>query len=82
MGFPGGAGGEESACQCMECERLGFDAWVRKIPYGKTWQPSILAGRISWTEEPGGLQTMGFAKELGVTERRSAYTGWQRARLG
>ena len=26
--------------------------------------PSILAWEIPWTEEPGGLQSMGVAKEL------------------
>ena len=30
-------------------------------------QSSILAWRISWTEEPGGPQSMGL-KELGMTE--------------
>ena len=30
---------------------------------------SILARRIPWTEEPGGLQSMGSQKELHTTER-------------
>ena len=25
MGFPGGASGQEPACQCTRCKRLGFD---------------------------------------------------------
>ena len=29
---------------------------------------NILAWRIPWTEEPGGLQSMGVAKELDMTE--------------
>ena len=29
---------------------------------------SILAWRIPWTEEPGGLQPMGVAKELDTAE--------------
>ena len=36
---------------------MGFDAWVGKI----------LAWRIPWTEEPGGLQPIG-CKELEATE--------------
>ena len=28
----------------------------------------ILAWEISWTEEPGGLQSMGLQKELDITE--------------
>ena len=60
-GFPGGAGGKESACQCRRCKRLGFDSWVRKIPCGKAWQstPIFLPGEAPWMEEPGGLLFMG-----------------------
>ena len=29
---------------------------------------SILAWKIPWTEEPGGLQSMGVTKELDTTE--------------
>ena len=45
----------------LQCRRLGFDPWVRKIPWRKKWQPTpvIHAWRIPWTEEPGGLQFMG-----------------------
>ena len=35
-GFPPGSDGKESACQCR---RLGFDPWVRKIPWRREWQP-------------------------------------------
>ena len=38
---------------------LGFAPWVRKIPGGGNGTPlHILAWRIPWTEEPGGLQSM------------------------
>ena len=30
-------------------------------------QDSILACKIPWTEEPGGLQSMGVTKELDMT---------------
>ena len=45
-----------------------FDSWVRKIPWRRKWQPptSILAWRIPWTEEPGGIQSMGL-QELDMT---------------
>ena len=35
--------------------------WVRKIPWRRAWQPTpgLLPGESSWTEEPGGLQSMG-----------------------
>ena len=41
---------------------LGFDPWVWKIPWRREWQrhSSILAWRSQWTEEPGGLQSIGL----------------------
>ena len=39
-GFPGGASGKESACQCRRCNRrCKFDPWIRKIPWKRKWQP-------------------------------------------
>ena len=58
----------EPACQCRRHKRHGFDLWVRKIPGGGHGNSilacsilahsSILAWRISWTEEPGRLQSI------------------------
>ena len=31
--------GKESACQCRRC---GFDPWVRKIPWKREWQPTLV----------------------------------------
>ena len=39
-GFPGGASGKEPICQCRKHKRLGFDPWVRKIPWRRAWQPA------------------------------------------
>ena len=39
-GFPGGAGGKESTCQCRRCQRHRFDPWVRKIPWRRAWKPT------------------------------------------
>jgi hypothetical protein len=38
--------------------------WVRKIPLkkGMATYSSILAWRIPWTEEPGGIQSSGVAE--------------------
>ena len=37
------------------------ETWVGKIPWRRTWQPSLvfLPGESPWTEEPGGLQSKG-----------------------
>ena len=37
--FPGGTSGKEPACQCR---RLGFNPWVRKIPWRRVWQPTLV----------------------------------------
>ena len=39
----------------------GFDPWVGKIPWRGKWQPTpgFLPGEPPWTEEPGGLQSIG-----------------------
>ena len=40
-------------------KRCGCTPWIRKIPWSKKWQLTrILAWKIPWTEEPGGLQSM------------------------
>ena len=68
------ASGEESARQCRSLKRLGFDPWVRKIPWRRAWQPTpvFLPGESPWTEEPGGLQSMGLQRvgPDGATEHK------------
>ena len=61
MGFPGGTSGKESASQCKRHKRPGFDIWVRKIPWRRTWQPTpmFLPGRIPQIENPDGPQSVG-----------------------
>ena len=56
--FPGGPSGKEPSFQCRRHKRRGFDPWVGKIPWRRKMATysSILAWRIPWTEEPGGLQ--------------------------
>ena len=57
-GFPGGSDGKESACNAGD---LGSIPGLGRSPgegNGAT-HSSILAWKIPWTEEPGGLQFMG-----------------------
>ena len=56
--------GIEPACKCRRCKRREFYPWVWKISWRKKWQPTsrILASKIPWTEEPGGLQSMGLQR--------------------
>ena len=58
--FPGGSDGKESA--------YNVETWVwslgPEVPLekGMATHSSILAWRILWTEEPGGLQSMGLQR--------------------
>ena len=51
------------------------ETWVRSLDRadplqeGMATHSSILAWRIPWTEEPGGLQSTGGYKELVMTKR-------------
>ena len=61
MGFPGG-----SAVKNLPAGAEGrFNPWVQSLGQedclekGMATHSSILAWRIPWTEEPGGLQSMG-----------------------
>ena len=39
-GFPGGARCKEPDCQCRRHKRHGFDLWVGKISWRRSWQPT------------------------------------------
>ena len=39
LGLPWWLSSKESACQCR---RHGFDPWVRKIPWRRKWQPTLV----------------------------------------
>ena len=56
-GFPGGSDSEESACNVGDLSSIPGSG---RSPVEKeiATHSSILAWRIPWTEEPGGLQTM------------------------
>ena len=61
--FPGGANGKEPACQRRRQEmRVRPPGWEDLLEEGMATHFSILACRIPWTEEPGGLQFMGWQR--------------------
>ena len=41
LGFPGGASGEEPACQCRRHKRCRFNPWVGKIPWRRARQSTL-----------------------------------------
>ena len=65
-GFPGGAGGQEPACQCRKGKGHRFDPWVGKIPWRQP-TPVFLPG-----ESHGQRSLVGYSpwsrKELDMTE--------------
>ena len=57
MSFPGSSEGKESAYNAGDLDSiLGLEDPPEK---GMATHSSILAWRIPWTEEPGGLQSVG-----------------------
>ena len=57
MGFPGDSDSKESACNAGDSGSI--PELGRASGEGNGNPLGILAWRISWTEEPGGLQSMG-----------------------
>ena len=66
--YPGSARGKESSCRRRHT-RTRIEPLGQEDPLEKEMatHSSILAWKISWTEEPGGLRPWG-RKELDVTE--------------
>ena len=59
-GRPWWLSGKEPACQCRRC---GFDPWLGSpLEMEMATHSSILAWEISYTEEPGGLPSMGLQR--------------------
>ena len=59
--FPGGASGKQCACQCRRHEtQVRSLSQEDPLEEGMATHSSILAWRIPWTEEPGGLQSTGL----------------------
>ena len=58
LGFPGSSDHKEFACNAGD---LGSTPRLGRFPQRKKWQPTpvFLPREFPWTEEPGGLQSMG-----------------------
>ena len=68
-GLPGGASGKEPTSQCRRLKRCGFDPWVGKIPWRKTWQSTLvfLTGESNGQRSLVGYSLEGH-KESDMTE--------------
>ena len=67
-GVPGGASGEEPACQCRRHKRRGFYPWIGKIPWRRKYHPSpvFLPGESHGQRSLAGYSPWG-RKELDRT---------------
>ena len=72
---------KESACNAGDVGWIcGLNPWVGIIPCRKEGCPlQCLAWRIPWTEEPGGLQSMG-SQRVGY-EHTHTYTHMMEKRI-
>ena len=48
--------------------QVRFLGWEDPLEEGMVTHSSILAWRIPWTEEPGGLQSMGLQSQTGLKQ--------------
>ena len=71
-GFPGGASGKESACQCRRHRKCRFTPWVGKIPWSRKWQPTpvCLSGEFCGQGSLASYSPWG-CKESDTTEQRT-----------
>ena len=71
MGFQVTTLAKKSPCQCSRCKGCGFRPWMGKIPWRRKWKLTpVLAWRIPWTEESGGLYSMG-SQRVGHAKTKS-----------
>ena len=75
MDFPGGSDGKEFACSAgdPQVQSLG---WEDSLEKGMAIHSSVVAWRIPWTEEPGGLQSLGLQRVQDMTERLTLSLSW------
>ena len=77
--FPDVSDGKESTCQRR---RHGFDPWIRKIPWGRKWQPTPVFLRRDFD---GWRSLMGYSpwgcKELDMTEQLTLSLHFLKSRL-
>ena len=75
LGFPGGLVVNNLPANTGDARDMGSIPGSGRSPGRKKWQPPpvFLAWRVPWTEESGGLQSMG-QKESDTTEQLSTHT--------
>ena len=60
--IPGDASDKKSSCLRRRLKQVRSLGWEDPLDEGMATHSSILAWRIPWAEEPGGLRSMGLQK--------------------
>ena len=62
LGFPGGSAVKESTCNTGDAQETWVQSldWENPLEKDMATHSSILAWKVPWTEEFGGLQSMGL----------------------
>ena len=79
MSLPGGTSVKEPTCQCQRRKRHGFNPWVRKILWRRTWQPTpvFLSGESQGQRSLVGYRPWG-QKESDMTGHLHTHTHAQK----
>ena len=77
MGFPGGSGGKESVCNAGDLGSVAGQGDPQEK--GMAAHSNILAWRILWTEEPGGLQSWASLVAQLVKNPPAVWETWVRS---
>ena len=74
-GFSGGPSGKEPVCQCWRQIQIQSLGQEDPLEEDVATYSSLLAWRIPWTEEPGGLQSIGWQRV------RHDWSDWARTHM-
>ena len=75
-GFPGGSDAKESDLLTMQETWVWYLGWEDPLEKAMATHANILAWKISWTEEPGGLQSMGSQRVGHDWATEHTHTDW------
>ena len=65
QGFPGGSLVKNPPANARDVIDVGsVVGWEDPLEEGMAARSSVLAWRVPWTEEPGGLQSMGLQRDM------------------
>ena len=74
LGIPRWCSGKDPACQCRRYKRLGFDPWVRRIPWSRKWHLTLvfLPGKFHGQRSLAGYSQWG-SKQSDTAECAHTY---------